>query len=213
MKQRLLEDGLVDVIADVADRMTSVYRDGHKVLFFGNGGSAGDAQHLAAELVGRFRLERASLPALALVCNVSSMTAIANDYSYSDVFARQVESLGTAGDMAIGLSTSGRSENVLRGIAVAREKGLATVALTGEDGSHLAEIADVCVCVPARETARIQEGHLLIGHILCELVERTLFGGDQASVPPPRSPEECGPTSVDGSRGRVPIELSRPITA
>jgi D-sedoheptulose 7-phosphate isomerase len=180
MKQRLLEDDLVELIADVADRMTAVYNHGHKVLLFGNGGSAGDAQHLAAEFVGRFRLERAPLPALALVCNVSSLTAIGNDYSFSEVFARQVEGLGAPGDMAIGLSTSGRSENVIKGLAVARERGLTTVALTGDGGGDLKEVADVCVCVPARETARIQEGHLLIGHILCELVERTLFAPEGA---------------------------------
>ncbi len=180
MKQRLLENGLVEVIADLADRMTAVYSDGHKILLFGNGGSAGDAQHLAAELVGRFRLERASLPALALADNVCSMTAIGNDYSFSDVFARQVAGLGVPGDMAIGLSTSGRSENVVRGIAAARAKGLSTVVLTGDGGGHLEEVADVCICVPARETARIQEGHLLIGHILCELVERTLFARGSA---------------------------------
>jgi D-sedoheptulose 7-phosphate isomerase len=180
MKQRLLGNGLVDVIAGLADRMTAVYTDGHKVLLFGNGGSAGDAQHLAAELVGRFRLERSPLPALALVDNVCSMTAIGNDYSFSDLFARQVRGLGVRGDMAIGLSTSGRSENVIRGIAAAREKGLSTVVLTGEGGGHLEAVADVCVCVPARETARIQEGHMLIGHILCELVERSLFARDEA---------------------------------
>jgi D-sedoheptulose 7-phosphate isomerase len=175
MKQRLLEDGLIDVIADVADRMAAVYDDGHKVLLFGNGGSAADAQHLAAELVGRFRLERASLPALALVGNVCSVTAIANDYSFSDLFARQLEGLGEPGDMAVGLSTSGRSENVVNALAVARAMGLSTVALTGDEGGHLREVTDICLCVPARETARIQEGHLLIGHIICELVERTLF--------------------------------------
>jgi D-sedoheptulose 7-phosphate isomerase len=180
MKLSFLDNGLVDVIADVADRIVAVYGNGQKLLLFGNGGSAGDAQHLAAEFVGRFQLERASLPALVLVGNVSSLTAIGNDYSFSDVFARQVESLGAPGDMAIGLSTSGRSENVVRGIAVAREKGLSTVALTGEGGGRLKDVADMCVCVPSRKTARIQEGHMLIGHILCELVEQTLFAPQEA---------------------------------
>jgi D-sedoheptulose 7-phosphate isomerase len=180
MKLSFLDNGLVDVIADVADRIVAVYGNGQKLLLFGNGGSAGDAQHLAAEFVGRFQLERASLPALVLVGNVSSLTAIGNDYSFSDVFARQVESLGAPGDMAIGLSTSGRSENVVRGIAVAREKGLSTVALTGEGGGRLKDVADICVCVPSRKTARIQEGHMLIGHILCELVEQTLFAPQEA---------------------------------
>ena len=160
----------VDVVASAlgADR---------KVLFFGNGGSAADAQHIAAELVGRFLGERRALPAIALTTDTSALTAIANDYGYDEVFARQVRALGRAGDVAIAISTSGRSPSVLRAVAAARELGMKTIGLTGGDGGELIGQVDVALRVSASTvSARIQEVHILIGHVLCELVDRTLFG-------------------------------------
>jgi D-sedoheptulose 7-phosphate isomerase len=154
--------------------------DGRKVLLFGNGGSAADAQHLAAEMVGRFLGERRPLPAIALTTDTSALTAIANDYGYDQVFARQVRALGAAGDVAIALSTSGRSPSVLRAVEAARAIGMKTVALTGGNGGQLAPLADVTLCVSASTvSARIQETHILIGHVLCELVDRRLFGMDR----------------------------------
>lgn len=172
-------DGLqsqVSSIAEVAEALVAAYRQGGKAFFFGNGGSAADAQHLAAELVGRFAGERRPLPALALTVNTSSLTAIGNDYGFEEVFARQIRALGSPGDIAIGLSTSGRSPNVIRGVEAARERGLVTVGLTGEGGGILKEKVDYCLCVPSSLTPRIQECHILIGHVLCEIVERELFG-------------------------------------
>jgi D-sedoheptulose 7-phosphate isomerase len=148
---------------------------GNKVLLFGNGGSAADAQHIAAEFVGRFAFERRALPALALSVNTSCVTAIGNDYGFDLVFSRQIEALGREGDVAIGISTSGNSQNVLQGLSAARKLGLSTVALTGCNGGKLKSAVDHCICAPSNETPRIQECHLLIGHIICELVERTIF--------------------------------------
>ena len=150
---------------------------GHKVLLFGNGGSAADAQHVAAEFVGRFMVERRALPAIALTTDTSALTAIANDYGYDQVFARQVHALGQQGDVAIAISTSGRSPSVLKAVAACREIGIRTVGLTGGDGGDLATHVDVSLRVSAsRLSARIQETHILIGHVLCELVDRRLFG-------------------------------------
>jgi D-sedoheptulose 7-phosphate isomerase len=174
--EALLEDEFVTLIGRLAETITSAYRGGHKVILFGNGGSAADAQHLAAEFVGRYRCERRPLPALALTVNTSAVTAIANDYEFEIVFARQLEALGAAGDVAIGISTSGRSANVIAALRAARRAGLTTVALTGRRGSPIEEVADFCVCIPAEHTAGIQEAHITVGHMLCELVERALFG-------------------------------------
>ena len=150
---------------------------GRKVLLFGNGGSAADAQHLAAEFVGRFLRERRPLPAIALTTDTSALTAIANDYGYDDVFARQVRALGAPGDVALAISTSGRSPNVLRAVEACRERGIHTVGLTGGDGGALAGMVDVCLRVSASTlSARIQETHILIGHVICELVDRRLLG-------------------------------------
>jgi D-sedoheptulose 7-phosphate isomerase len=171
----LLDDGIVDACAGVAERIVEAYRAGNKVLFFGNGGSAADAQHLAAEMCGRFLIDRRSLPAIALADNVAALTAIGNDYAFEDVFARQIDGFGAPGDVAIGISTSGGSENVIRAITAARGNGLLTVALTGGSGGRLAQEAELCLCMPCTETPRIQEGHALVGHILCELVESALF--------------------------------------
>jgi len=174
---RLLEseEYLSAVIAS-AEAMTKCLRSGNKIIFFGNGGSAADAQHLAAELSGRFLKERKSLPGWALTTNTSVLTAIGNDYSFDDVFARQVEGIGSAGDLAFAISTSGNSPNVLRAANAARERGLVTVGLTGQTGGKLASAVEICICIPSDQTPRIQEGHILTGHILCELMEEALFG-------------------------------------
>ena len=176
VKQALLDDQrLVRLIARVGRVCVTALGQGHRILLFGNGGSAADAQHIAAELVGRFRRERPGLPALALTTNTSALTAIGNDYAFETVFARQVEAHGGKGDVAIGISTSGNAANVLRGIATARAKGLVTVGLTGKNGGALKEQARYCLCVPSEATPRIQEAHILIGHVLCEIIEGRLF--------------------------------------
>ena len=149
--------------------------NGHKILLFGNGGSAADAQHIAAEFVGRFQMERTPLPALALTVNTSVLTGVGNDYAYESVFSRQIEALGSAGDVAVGFSTSGKSPNVLKALAAAKAKGLVTVALTGKFGGMLQEVSRYCLCVPSDQTPRIQESHILIGHIVSQLTEMELF--------------------------------------
>jgi len=162
-------------MAIAAQMLIDAYRSGHKAIFLGNGGSAADAQHMAAELVGRFLYERAPLPALALTTNSSAVTAIANDYGYEMVFARQVEALGVAGDVLIGLSTSGNSGNIVEAFLLARSRGIKTIALTGRTGGRLAAISDILLNVPCDDTPRIQECHTLIGHTLCEAVEAALM--------------------------------------
>jgi len=175
-KQRLLADAeTTSAVARVSTLLVEALKKGNKVLLFGNGGSAADAQHIAAELVGRFAFDRPPLPALALSVNSSCVTAIGNDYGFDLAFSRQVEALGHRGDVAIGISTSGNSPNVLRGLAAAKTLGLHTVGLTGVPGGKLKTAADCCICVPAKETPRIQECHILIGHIISELVEQTIF--------------------------------------
>jgi len=159
------------VIFEAALLITRCLRNGGKVLFFGNGGSAADAQHLAAELVGRFVRERAGLPAIALTTDSSILTAVGNDYGFEQVFARQIQALGRAGDVAVALSTSGNSANVLEGVKEARKRKLKTIGLTGKDGGALAQRADVAVTIPSTSTARIQECHIAIGHLFCELVD------------------------------------------
>jgi len=163
-------------IAAVAARLVEAYRGGRQAIFFGNGGSAADAQHLAAEMVGKYYLHRSALPALALNANTSVLTAVANDYSFDQVFARQLEAFGKAGDVAVGISTSGNSLNVIEAVRVAHQRGMVTVGLTGKGGGRLKAETDHCICVPSDDTPRIQEGHMVVGHILCELVEATLFG-------------------------------------
>ncbi len=162
-------------ILSAAERITVAFRAGQKLLVFGNGGSAADAQHLAAEFVNRFRLERKPLPAIALTTDTSILTAIANDYDFAEVFSKQVEALGSPGDVALGISTSGRSPNVIRALAKARERGLFTIGLGGGDGGRLPEVSDLLILVPSSETPRIQEGHLFFIHLVCELVEEALF--------------------------------------
>jgi D-sedoheptulose 7-phosphate isomerase len=159
---------------DAAGRVADTLRAGGKVLFFGNGGSASDAGHLAAELLGRFAVDRPSLAAACLSDHTAAVTAIGNDYGYDEVFARQIIGLGTPGDVAVGLSTSGNSSNVVRGLEAARDRGLTTIAFTGAGGGKITGIADVCIRVPADETPRVQELSMLLGHTLCEIVEREL---------------------------------------
>jgi D-sedoheptulose 7-phosphate isomerase len=176
VKERLLADPeIVSIIAKAGEILIGALKQGHKVLFFGNGGSAADAQHIAAEFVGRFAFSRPALPALALSVNSSSLTAIGNDFGFDLVFSRQIEALGRPGDVAIGISTSGNSPNVLRAISAARGIGMHTIALTGCTGGDLKNAADHCICVPSNETPRIQECHILIGHVIAELVEQTIF--------------------------------------
>ncbi len=155
----------------IARAMTATLHAGGKILWCGNGGSAGDSQHLAAELVGRFRRERRGMASVALTTDTSALTSIANDYGYAAVFSRQVEALGAAGDLLVGLSTSGNSENVLCALETARELGLVTVAFTGAGGGRMAGLADHLFAVASRDTARIQEAHMLAGHMLCDWIE------------------------------------------
>jgi D-sedoheptulose 7-phosphate isomerase len=170
-QERLLDAETIAALVGAAETIATAFRNDGKLLVFGNGGSAADATHLAAELVGRFLVERPGLPAVSLSDNASAVTSIANDYSYERVFARQVEALGRPGDVALGISTSGRSANVLAGLEAARDGGLATLALTGGDGGRIRAAADVCIVVASADTPRIQEGHTLVTHVLCELIE------------------------------------------
>ncbi len=161
----------MDVIQLMAERCKEALKAGNKVLFCGNGGSAADAQHLAAELIGRFQKERRSLASIALTTDTSILTAVANDYGCDEVFARQVEGLGRSGDVLIGISTSGNSANVVKAALKARDTGMHTIAFTGEGGGKLKDICDITFAVPSKVTARIQEMHIMVGHIICELVE------------------------------------------
>ena len=176
VKKRLLSSAeTVATIAKVSEILVDALDQGNKVILFGNGGSAADAQHISAEFVGRFSLDRPPLPALALSVNTSCMTAIGNDYGFDQIFSRQIEALADAGDVAIGISTSGNSPNVLNALSKSRQKDLHTIALTGCTGGKLKDMVDYCICVPSNETPRIQECHILIGHIISDLVEQTLF--------------------------------------
>ena len=164
-----------EAVAQVAEVLLGAFRKGRTVYFFGNGGSAADAQHLAAEFVNRFRLDRRALPALALTVDTSVLTSIANDAGYDRVFARQIEAFGRADDVAVGLSTSGGSPNVLAAVRQARTQGLVTVGFSGGDGGALLRECDHCVTVPATITARIQELHLMCGHVVCDIVEQEIL--------------------------------------
>jgi len=176
VKQALLADSvLLTQINGVIQAFVTALSNGHKILLFGNGGSAADAQHIAAEFVGRFQMERTPLPALALTVNTSALTGIGNDYDYVNVFSRQVEALGQAGDVAVGITTSGKSPNVIKGLAAAKAKGMVTVSLTGKFGTMLQEVSKYCLCVPSDQTPRIQESHILIGHIVSQVTELEMF--------------------------------------
>jgi D-sedoheptulose 7-phosphate isomerase len=185
LKGRIAQE-LGATIAQAGDLLVKGLLAGGKLLFFGNGGSAADAQHLAAEFVGRYENDRSPLAAIALTTDSSALTAIGNDYGFDQIFVRQIRALGRRGDVAIAISTSGRSGNVILGIEAARKAGLATIALTGGDGGNLVPIVDVAIVVPSTTTARIQECHITIGHVLCEYVDAELLGKDGGS-PLPKS--------------------------
>ena len=183
IKQQLLESARVkeklaatcnDSIADAAELLITAIAKGAKILLCGNGGSAADAQHIAAELVARLKKERIAIPALALTTNTSTLTALANDYDYFKVFTRQVEAFGRSGDVLIGISTSGNSKNIIEALKYAIRNGLQTVALTGGDGGKMVHIANVSIIVPSDSVQRIQESHIAIGHILCDLLEQSV---------------------------------------
>ncbi|MBU0778360.1 D-sedoheptulose 7-phosphate isomerase [Patescibacteria group bacterium] len=171
-----LQKTRVEVIARIAEVIVDAYRQGNKVLWFGNGGSAADAEHLACELVSRFYLDRKALASIALTTNTSELTAIANDYDFNQIFARQVEALVNLDDVVIGISTSGNSPNVIEGIKKAKQLGAITVAFTGATGGKLKGNVDFLLDVPSEVTPHIQESHIMIGHIICYLVEKELFG-------------------------------------
>lgn len=189
IKQRLVEhqsvlqdiindDALLSSIQQIVDVIVTAYRNKHKMLLCGNGGSAADAQHIAAEFVSRFYLERQPLPAIALHTNTSALTAIANDDDYKYTYSKLVKAFGEPGDVLIAISTSGNSENVIAAVNVASTLGLTTVGLLGKDGGKLAQLCDITLVVPSHDTPRIQEMHITIGHIVCELVEKILFDND-----------------------------------
>jgi D-sedoheptulose 7-phosphate isomerase len=174
-KEVLANSALLKVVEDIVLLVVNTFKEGRRVYFCGNGGSAADAQHLAAEFSGRFYLDRDALPAEALHCNTSYLTAVANDYSYDLIYSRLIKGIGQRGDVLVGLSTSGNSVNILHAFATAREKGLVTVGFTGEGGGKMKEISDYLVNVPSKNTPRIQEAHIMIGHIICQLVEELYF--------------------------------------
>ncbi len=180
VKRQIREDTeMLERIGEIAELIIKAYREGKKVILFGNGGSAADAQHIAAEFVGRYYVDRAPLPAIALTVNTSSLTAIGNDYSYDAVFARQLSAFGQEGDIAIGISTSGNSKNVIQALQIAKQKGLITIGFAGKDGGKMKGVIDYCLTIPSNDTPRIQEGHITVGHIICDIVERELFRSDE----------------------------------
>ncbi|MHC3993760.1 D-sedoheptulose 7-phosphate isomerase [Thiomicrolovo sp. ZZH C-3] len=176
-KQKILnDDALLGTIEKAATACVEAYRRGNKTLLAGNGGSAADAQHIAAELVGRYGFDRPSIPSLALTTDTSNLTAIGNDYGYDKVFSRQLEGMGVEGDIFFGISTSGNSQNIVNAFESAKAKGITTVALVGRDGGKMGQMADIAIIVPSNATPRIQESHILIGHIICDVIEKELFG-------------------------------------
>lgn len=170
-----IEREMPPLIAQMATLMVETFKSGGKLLVMGNGGSAADAQHFVAEIVGRFKMERRGLPAIALSTDTSILTAIGNDYGFDMVFHRQVEALALAGDLVVGISTSGNSPNVLQALKLAREKGCRTVGLLGKDGGSIKELCDLALIVPTDDTPRVQEGHITIIHIVCDLLEKSMF--------------------------------------
>ncbi|HEX8356816.1 MAG TPA: D-sedoheptulose 7-phosphate isomerase [Segetibacter sp.] len=176
VKQQILEDErILNAVQKAVEIVTAAFESGNKVLFCGNGGSAADAQHLAAEFTGRFYKDRKALPAEALHCNTSYLTAVANDYSYDVIYARIIEGMGNKGDVLLGLSTSGNSGNIVKAFEAAKIKGMLTVGFTGASGGLMKESSDVLLNVPSFDTPRIQESHILLGHIICQFVEENLF--------------------------------------
>ncbi|CAH1228654.1 Phosphoheptose isomerase [Paenibacillus allorhizoplanae] len=177
IKRAISKDSdLLRLIEQAARKMIEVYRNGNKIMLGGNGGSAADAQHIAGEFVSRFYFDRPGLPCIALTTDSSILTAIGNDYGYEQLFARQIQANGQRGDIFIGISTSGNSPNVIRGLEMCRAMGITTIGLTGESGGRMAALCDICIRIPSQETPRIQEAHILIGHILCAIVEESIFG-------------------------------------
>ena len=170
------DETLKAAVQDAVDAIVNCFRSGGRVYFCGNGGSAADAQHLAAEFSGRFYFDRPVLPADALHCNTSYLTAVGNDYGYDRIFARLISGLGQKGDILVGISTSGNSENILQAFEVCREKGVRTIALTGASGGKMKALSDLLINIPSTDTPRIQEAHITVGHIICELVEQAMFG-------------------------------------
>lgn len=177
VKNKILQDeALLDTVEKISAAAVNVLKKGNRIYFCGNGGSASDAQHLAAELSGRFYTDRDALPAEALHCNTSYLTAVANDYSFDVIYARLVKGIALKGDMLIGLSTSGNSSNIVKAFETAREKGVTTVGFTGETGGKMKTLSDYLINIPSKDTPRIQESHIMIGHIICQLVEEQYFG-------------------------------------
>ena len=175
-KERLLEnDSLLETVNELVNVITQNLRNGNRIYFCGNGGSAADAQHLAAEFSGRFYTDRDALPAEALHCNTSYLTAVANDYSYDVVYARLIKGIGNKNDVLVGLSTSGNSANIIKAFEVAKEKGIITVGFTGEGGGKMKALSDYLINIPSSDTPRIQESHIMVGHIICQLVEEQYF--------------------------------------
>lgn len=176
VKQQIVEDEfLLQTIASVTQKIIEVFQNGNKVLFCGNGGSAADAQHLAAEFSGRFYTDRNPLPSEALHCNTSYLTAVANDYGYDFVYSRLLKGAGKSGDILVGLSTSGNSKNIIKAFEIARELNITTIGMTGANGGGMKKLADILIPVPSSDTPRIQECHITIGHIICQLAEEKLF--------------------------------------
>ena len=176
VKEQVLEnEELLAIVSDTVEAIVTALRNGNRIYFCGNGGSAADAQHLAAEFSGRFYVDRKALPAEALHCNTSYMTAVANDYSYDLVYARLIEGIGQSGDVLVGLSTSGNSSNIVKAFEVAKGKGIVTVGFTGLTGGLMKELSDFLINVPSMDTPRIQESHIMLGHIICQLVEEKYF--------------------------------------
>jgi D-sedoheptulose 7-phosphate isomerase len=179
VKQQVLQsDDLLSTVEKIIDVMTTALRNGKRIYFCGNGGSAADAQHLAAEFSGRFYTDRKALPAEALHCNTSYLTAVANDYSFDLIYARLIDGIGDKGDVLVGLSTSGNSGNIVKAFEVAREKGIITVGFTGVSGGTMKSLSDYLINIPSTDTPRIQESHIMIGHIICQLVEENYFSNN-----------------------------------
>ena len=175
-KQSVLQnEGLLKTIAASVDAIVNAFRNGNRVYFCGNGGSAADAQHLAAEFSGRFYTNRKALPAEALHCNTSYLTAVANDYSFDDIYSRLIDGIGETGDILIGLSTSGNSANIVKAFETARKKTMITIGFTGKSGGNMKPLCDHLVNIPSTDTPRIQESHIMVGHIICQLVEENYF--------------------------------------
>ena len=171
----LADDKLLQIVKDCVSVIVTAFEKGNKVLFCGNGGSAADAQHLAAEFSGRFYIDRNALPAEALHCNTSYITAVGNDYGYDVIYSRMIKGIGNKGDVLVGLSTSGNSKNIINAFEIAKEKEMITIAFTGESGGKLKKLSDFLINVPSDDTPRIQESHIMLGHIICQLVEEIYF--------------------------------------